>query len=148
MSSLLLLPLSVAAVISGATGALGAPVSMLIGKAGLCADSFPATSVTVLVMLWVPAVNGVVGVKVLVPALKVAGTFTPSTYKLGVSPAAGAGTVKLGVTLLVLLSVLLLPVSVAAVMSGAAGALGAAVSMVIGNALLCADSLPATSVTV
>ena len=70
------------------------------------------------------------GVKVLVSGLKVDGTNTPFTYKLGTSPATGAGTVKLGVLLPVVLSVLLVPVSVTAVISGAAGAAGASVSTI------------------
>ena len=66
----------------------------------------------------------------MVSALKVDGTNTPFTYKLGTSPVAGADTLKLGVLLPVVLSVVLVPVSVAAVMSGAAGAAGAVVSIV------------------
>ena len=55
---------------------------------------------------------------------------------------------NVGVLSPVLLSVLLLPVSVPAVRSGAAGAAGAVVSMVIANAGLGALVLPAASVTV
>ncbi len=57
---------------------------------------------------------------------------------------------KLGVLSLVVLSVLLAPLSVAAVMSGAlAGVVGTPVSMTMGRLPLdCADSLPAASVRV
>ena len=55
---------------------------------------------------------------------------------------------KVGLLLPVLLSVLLLPVSVPAVRSGAAGAAGAVVSMVTASAGLGALVLPAGSVTV
>ena len=56
--------------------------------------------------------------------------------------------VKVGVLSPVLLSVGLLPVSVPAVRSGAAGAAGAVVSMVTASAVLGALTLPAASVTV
>jgi len=56
---------------------------------------------------------------------------------------------KAGLGLAVVLSVLLLPVSVAAVMSGAdVGAAGPWVSMVTASALLAALALPAASVAV
>ena len=55
---------------------------------------------------------------------------------------------KVGVLSPVLLSVLLLPVSVPAVRSGAAGAAGAVVSMVTASAGLGELVLPAVSVTV
>ena len=55
---------------------------------------------------------------------------------------------NVGVLSPVLLSVLLLPVSVPAVRSGAAGAAGAVVSMVTASAGLGALVLPAGSVTV
>ena len=55
---------------------------------------------------------------------------------------------NVGVLSPVLLSVLLLPLSVVAVISGAAGVAGAAVSMVTINAGLGALVLPARSVTV
>ena len=56
--------------------------------------------------------------------------------------------INTGVLILVLLSVLLLPVSVPAVRSGAAGVAGAVVSMVTASAGLGALVLPAVSVTV
>ena len=55
------------------------------------------------------------------------------------------GTVKVGVVSLVVLSVGLLPVSLAACRSGAAGAEGAWVSMTMGSAGLAAPALPAAS---
>ena len=78
----------------------------------------------------------------------VAGTATPSTYSTGVVPAGTTPILKSGVVSIVALSVLLLPLSVAAVISGAAGAAGAVVSMVTANAGLGALVLPAGSVTV
>ena len=80
MSSVLLIPVSVAAVMSGAiNGAAGAVEFTVIGKVGLWDDSLPATSSNVKLIVWLPLVIGDVGVSVLVTGLKVAGTFTPST---------------------------------------------------------------------
>ncbi len=79
MSSVLLTPVSVEAVMSGAIeGAAGAVEFTVIGKLGLCADSLPATSSKVKLIVWLPLVIGDVGVSVLVAELKVAGTFKPS----------------------------------------------------------------------
>ena len=78
----------------------------------------------------------------------VAGTATPPTYSTGVVPTGTTPILKSGVLSPVLLSVLLIPLSVAAVISGAAGADGAVASMVTASAGLGALVLPARSVTV
>ena len=88
---------------------------------------------------------GLVGVNVLVPESNVEGTNTPSMYSFGTSPAAGAATVNVGVVSLVVSSMLLVPLSVPAAMSGAIGADGTAVSMVKFNSADCAPVLPAAS---
>ena len=54
-------PLSVAAVMSGVPGAAGAAVSMVIARAGPCAD-VPPELVKVLVTVWLPSVVAFVGV--------------------------------------------------------------------------------------
>ena len=135
--SVLLLPVSVPAVRSGADGAAGAVVSMVTASAVLGALVLPAVSTKPVVMLWAPSVSGVTGVRMVLPlpsVVAVAGTATPSTYDTGVVPAGTTPTLKSGVVSTVALSVLLLPLSVAAVMSGAAGADGAVVSTVTANA--------------
>src|SRR5574343_748920 len=104
-------------------------------------------------MLCEPSANGVLGVRMVLPwasVLTVAGTALPSTSRRTVStPAGNAPMLKSGLGLAVLLSVLLLPVSVPAVMSGAvAGADGPVVSMVTGSRLLGSLVLPAASVAV
>ena len=146
--SVLLLPVSVPAVRSGAAGAAGAVVSMVTASAGLGALVLPAASTRPVVMLCAPSVSGVTGVRIVLPlpsVVAVAGTATPSTYSTGVVPAGTTPTLKSGVVSTVPLSVLLLPLSVAAVMSGAAGADGAVVSMVTASAGLGALALPAVS---
>ncbi len=60
-------------------GALGALVSMTMARALLWADSLPAASVMVVLMLWAPSARGLVGVRVLVRLSNVAATLTPST---------------------------------------------------------------------
>ena len=73
------MPVSVASVMSGAiAGVVGATVSITALKLGLWADSLPAASVNVVLIVCVPSAIGLVGVRVLVAALKVADTFTPS----------------------------------------------------------------------
>lgn len=52
---------------------------MVTLKDGLWEDSRLAALVTVLVIEWAPSTNGVVGVRVLVIASKVARTLPPST---------------------------------------------------------------------
>jgi hypothetical protein len=71
----------------------------------------------------------------------------PSTYSVTVSPLVQL-PVMAGVVLLVMLSVLELPLSVAAVISGAAGVAGAAVSIVKARLGLTLLVLPASSVKV
>ena len=149
--SVLLLPVSVPAVRSGAAGAEGAAVSIVTANAGLGALVLPAVSTRPVDMLCAPSVNGVTGVRIVLPlpsVVAVAGTATPSTYSTGVVPAGTTPILKSGVVSIVALSVLLLPLSVAAVISGAAGAAGAVVSMVTASAGLGALVLPAGSVTV
>ena len=69
MLSVLLAPVSVAAVMSGAAiGAEGPVVSMTMGSKSLGLLVLPALSVAVAVRLWGPALNGVVKVAVQVPS--------------------------------------------------------------------------------
>lgn len=82
----------------------------------------------------------------MVAALNVAVTATPSMYRVGVKPAAGAAIAKTGLSTLVKLSVLLAPLSVAAVKSGAVnGAAGGAASIWMDSAALRGLSFPAAS---
>src|SRR5574343_1241872 len=100
-------------------------------------------------MLCGPSASSAVGVRMVLPLPSVetvAGTCTPSTSSTGVLPAGTVPILKSGVASLVRLAVLLVPLSVAAVMSGAlVGAAGAVVSMVTGSAVLAGLVLPAVS---
>src|SRR5947209_2712483 len=60
MLSVLDVPLSLAAVRSGAEGAAGALVSMVMLKAPERAETLPAASVALAVMLWLPSARAVV----------------------------------------------------------------------------------------
>ena len=142
--SVLLLPVSVAAVRSGAAGVAGAVVSIVTANAGLGALVLPAVSLAVVVIWCTPSVRtGDVNVQVPSGATTaVPNTVVPSLMVM-VSPGEPVPA-KVGVLSPVLLSVLL-PVSVAAVRSGAAGVVGAVVSMVTVNAGLV---MPLAGVTV
>src|SRR5439155_1255560 len=147
MLSVLELPLSLAAVRSGAEGAAGALVSIVMLRAPEAPDTLPAASVALAVILCVPVVRAVL--RVIPAALAYAAavplpTWTPSLKSVTVLPVS-AVPVKAGVVLLVMLSVLELPVSVAAVISGVAGA-AAVVSMVMLRPPEAADTFPAASV--
>ena len=103
---------------------------MVMFSAGDGLEIFPAASFTPLVIAWAPGTIEPVGVSVLVTESNTDGTRIPSTKSTGVSPLAGDATVKLGRLLRVKSSEVELPVSVAAVMSGAApGAAGVIVSI-------------------
>ena len=124
-SSVLELPVSDAAFKSGVPGALGVPVSIVIARALEAEEVLLEASVAVAAMLWAPSVK----------ALTVTDQFPePSADALPTEPStelviatvllASAVPVKVGVLSLVSLSVLELPVSVAALISGVEGALG------------------------
>src|SRR5205823_2990041 len=128
---------------SGVDGAAGAAVSMVTLRA---ADVvlLPAASVALAVMLCVPSLN-VLLVMLQFPlpsAVVVPSTVLPSSNTTGLL--ASVVPVKVGVVSLVMLSVLELPLSLAAVRSGVAGAAGPVVSMVMLRAAELA-TFPATS---
>ena len=127
--SVLLLPVSLAGTRSGAAGVVGAAVSIRTGTvvAGLV---LPAGSVAVTRTFCSPSASACVGVTLQVPS---AATTVVRTSPVGmvtviVSPGV-AVPVMVGVVSLVVLSVLLTPVSLAAATS-AAGAAGGVVSRV------------------
>ena len=101
----------------------------------------PPPSVAVAVMLWAPSLK-VLAVIVQLPKLSaVVVPIFPLTLLVRVTVLlASAVPVKVGVVLLVMLSVLELPESVAAVMSGVEGAVGAPVSITM--SLLSARDCP------
>lgn len=146
ISSLVDVPLSVAAVISGAAGVNGAVMLTMIFSAGLASDTLPARLVAVAVMACGPSLSA--GLVVMVYVLLVQTcwpTRSPSAYSLIVSPVVHA-PVKSGVASLVVLSVLDAPLSVAAVMSGASNVAGVELSMVTLVAAVAVEALPAGSV--
>lgn len=111
--------------------ALGATASTVVVKPAEALLTFPAASVTLAVMVWLPLLKADDVMLQLPPvAVAVPRTVVPSvSYKVTVLPAS-AVPVKVGVVLLVMLSVLDDPVSEALVMSGVLGAEGAVVSSV------------------
>ena len=138
-------PRSVVALPPLNAGTPGAVVSMVNASALEAALTLPAASVALTVMLWVPFPS--VGVRDQVPsavAAVVPSTVVPS-YTVTVL-SASAVPARLGVVILVMLSVLETPVSEVAKRSGSAGRAGAVASMVIDNAADAAVTLPATSV--
>jgi hypothetical protein len=150
MLSVLDAPVSVAAVISGADGAEGALVSMVMLRADEAGPRLPAVSTILAVMVCPPSDRELEGVKLQFPdpsAVAVPKTVDPSntcTVLLG-----AAVPVKVGVLSLVRLSVLDAPVSVAAVMSGVDGIeVGAVVSMVMLRGAEAGLTFPAPSVAV
>src|SRR5437870_1678345 len=147
MLSVLELQLSLPTRRSSDLGAAGAVVSMVTLSAAEAAEMLPAASVAVAVMLCVPAARARAEER---RVGKVGGplrTWTPSLKILTLLPAS-AVPVKVGVVTLVMLSVLELPLSLAAARSGAEGAAGAVVSMVTLSAAEAAEMLPAASVAV
>ena len=141
--SVLELPLSLVAVKSGAPGAAGAVVSMMTLRAAEVV-LLPAASVALAVMLCVPSLNALlVMLQLPLPsAVVVPSTVLPSSNTTVLL--ASVVPEKVGVVTLVMLSVLELPLSVAAVMSGAEGDAGAEVSIVMLRAAELA-ALPAVS---
>ena len=130
-------------------GAAGAVVSMVTGT-GVAALVLPAGSVALTLRLLRPSAKAVVGVMAQVPPA--ATTAVPSTvvplgaYRVMVSPGVAPAPLMVGVSSLVMLSVLLGPVSLA-VATSAAGAAGGVVSMVTGT-VVAGLVLPAGSVAV
>ena len=127
-------------------GASGAVVSMVTGTV-VAALVLPAGSVAVTVMLFSPVPRAVVGVTDQVPSAATTAVLTspPGKVTVMVSPATPA-PLMVGVVSLVMLSVLLAPVSLAAATS-ASGAAGGVVSMVTGT-VVAGLVLPAGSVAV
>jgi len=146
ISSLLDVPLSLAAVMSGVEGMAGAVVSMVMLSALDATLVLPAASVALAVMLCVPSLRAltVMPGELYAAAVPLPTCVAPSK-RVTVLPASAA-PVKAGVVVLVMLSVLDEPVSVAAVMSGAVGAAGAVVSIVAERPVDAALTFPATSV--
>lgn len=149
-SSVLESPRSLLASRSGAPGAEGAEVSTVTDRLEDADELFPAVSVAVAVMVWLPSLIALPGVKLQLPEPSaVVLPILPSTLELIATVLfASAVPVKVGVASLVMLSVLELPVSLPADRSGVLGALGAAVSMVTERAEDAAELLPAASVAV
>src|SRR5205823_963670 len=124
--SLLELPVSLAAVMAGLVGGLGAVVSIVMLRAAEVVLVLRAASVALTVMLWVPLVSVPVMVMVQLPVpLAVAPYTTLFRSKSATVLLASAVPAKAGVVLLVTLSLLELPVSLAFVRSGVVGAAGA-----------------------
>src|SRR3569623_1280108 len=128
MKSELLVPVSFENV-STQKVVVGAAVSTVTDRPEDAEDVFPAASVALAVMVWLPAVSADDVIDQLPPvAVPVPSTVVPSvSYSVTVLPLS-AVPVKVGVVALVMLSVLELPVSVPAVISGVEGVLGAVVS--------------------
>jgi hypothetical protein len=143
-------PLSVAAVMSGATvGVAGTLASIVMVRAGEMAEMLPAKSVSVDVTECVPDERFAGTVIVTVPPTHTElPTAVPSTTSVTLLPVVQA-IVKAGFRTEVMLSVIEAPESVAAVMSGAiVGVAGAMVSIVTVSAGDGAEVLPAGSVSV
>ena len=145
MLSVLDAPLSEPAVKSGVDGAFGAVLSIVTDKADDARLTFPAASVAFTVML-APCAR-VELIIVQLPELSAVALpiwVVPSNSLIRLF--ASAVPVKVGVASLVILSVLEAPLSEAAIRSGADGALGAVVSIVIDKADDATLTLPAASV--
>jgi hypothetical protein len=139
--SVLEVPVSEPAVISGAAGADGADISIVMLSSADAVLMLPAASVAFTVTVWTPAVSAdAVMFQLPPPAVAVPSTVVPSvSYSVTVLPVS-AVPVKVGVVSFVRLSVDDEPVSEPAVISGAEGADGAVVSITM---LLFAPSEPA-----
>jgi hypothetical protein len=143
-------PLSVAAVRSGAmVGASGAVVSIVTVSAGDGAEVFPAGSISVNVIERAPSAIAVDAVIVTVPPTHTpVPAEVPSTFNVTVVPVVQV-MVNAGVVTEVMLSVFDVPLSLAAVMSGATvGVAGAVVSIEMFSTADGADVFPAESVSV
>src|SRR5438132_1247516 len=129
---------------------MGAVVSMVMFNPVEADDVLPAKSVALAVMVYVPSGVSALPVTLQLPvpsAVPVPISVLPPTNSCTVL-LASAVPVKLGVVSLVMLSVFEVPLSLAAVRSGAEGAAGAVVSIVMLKALDAVDTLPAASVAV
>src|SRR3954454_3937053 len=145
MLSVLDVPVSDAAVRSGADGAAGATVSTVTSKPADAPLTMPLLFFAVAVMVWTPfasVVEVIVHAPVVAFAVAVPIAVVPS-YSVTVVPGV-AVPVKLGRTVLVMLSVLEAPVSDAVARSGADGST-IADAMVTARALESPLTLPATS---
>ena len=145
-------PVSEAAAISGALGALGVTESTEIGKVVGEVETFPATSVRFALRFHVPSAKVPRSQLVAWPTTNVHETDAPPPDGVAimviVSPGAPPLALTVGVLSFVLLSVLEAPVSDACARSTPVGAEGAVVSTVIDNAVDAVDLLPAGSVSV
>ena len=147
--SVLEAPLSLAAAKTGAAGAMGAVVSMVIASAAEAALVLPAISVDLTVRLWAPEASVLLVMLQTPPvATAVPSTVVPSVSYNVIRLPASAVPATTGVVMRVTRSLLEAPLSLAAAKTGAAGAMGAVVSMVIANASEAVLVLPATSVAV
>src|SRR4029079_15750524 len=147
MLSVCEVPVSVAAVMSGADGAAAA-VSIVMARPAEATLVLPAMSVCLAVSVWLPAdsVELVIDQLPEASASPVPSTVVPLvSNSVTVAPASAPPPANTGVVLLVMLSVCEVPVSVAAVMSGADGA-AAAVSIVMARPAEATLVLPAMSV--
>ena len=137
---------------SRAVGAAGAVLSCVTDKAALAADVLPAKSANLAVTeVATLAVMAVLMVTFTKPALRSCAVITDSPIKVAPlnncalppasTPPEASETLKVGLFRLVMLSVFTKPESLASTMSGAAGAVGATVSITM--AWLSARFLPA-----
>jgi hypothetical protein len=123
------MPVSLAALNTGAVGATGNTVSTVTEELAVLTDRFPATSAAFAVIVWVPLVNALEVTEYAVEVAVMLPTATePSKRNMGVPAVVEPENV--GVGSFVILSVVLRPVSLAAVSTGAPGAAGAVTSMV------------------
>ena len=133
--------------IASIAGAAGAVVSIVTGSAVDASDTFPATSVALAVMLWLPSPSVLVAtVQAPLPsAVAVARTVVPSvSYSVTRLPGS-AVPCSVGVASSVIRSVAELPVS-GLIVAAITGAAGPTVSMVTDRAADAVETLPATSV--
>lgn len=122
-------PLSEAASRSGAEGTAGAEESMVMERAAEASETLPARSVCVAVRLWTPSPKAL-GVKLQLPepSAMAVPIDAPPSYTVTVA-FASVVPLRVGIVLLVTLSLLEIPESEAVVRSGTEGALGAVVSI-------------------
>jgi len=144
MLSVLEEPESLAAVMSGVSGAAGARVSIVMLKALDTAETLPAKSVAIAVMLWVPSPRALVVTVALPPLATALPTGVPPSPMVTMRPEL-AETVNVGVLMLVMLSEVEVPVSLAVARSGVPGAEGTLVSIVMLKADEAAEIFPAMS---
>ncbi len=129
--SLLDVPVSLPEPKAGAPGVPGALVSTVTDSPDETLETLPAASVTLAVMVWLPAdrVELVIDQLPVPSAVAVPSTVVPSVSYSVTVLLASAVPVKVGVVALVMLSVLDVPVSLAVARSGVLEAPGAVVSM-------------------